>query len=132
MFPCKITYQGISYNSSEALFQSLKLKNVKEREQFSNIDGYTSKKLGKRVKLREDWEEYKIKAMKIALYSKFTQNKELAIKLINTNYQLKPFYPLKTLSYLSLLFYIVSKNRHFPFLFIHFFHKIPRKEFKHV
>ena len=85
MFPCKITYQGISYNSSEALFQSLKLKNVKEREHFSNIDGYTSKKLGKRVKLREDWEEYKIKAMKIALYSKFTQNKELAIKLINTN-----------------------------------------------
>lgn len=85
MFPCKITYEGITYQSSEALFQALKLENVKEREQFSKLNGYEAKQLGRKIKLRNNWNDYRIEAMKIALYNKFTQNIELAKRLVGTN-----------------------------------------------
>ena len=85
MFPCKIIYEGITYQSSEALFQALKLENVKEREQFSKLNGYEAKQLGRKIKLRNNWNDYRIEAMKIALYNKFTQNIELAKRLVGTN-----------------------------------------------
>lgn len=85
MFPCEITHEGITYQSSEALFQALKLENVKEREQFSKLNGYEAKQLGRKIKIRNNWNDYRIKAMKIALYNKFTQNVELAKRLVGTN-----------------------------------------------
>jgi ribA/ribD-fused uncharacterized protein len=43
-----------------------------------------SKKLGKRVELRPDWEDVKIDIMRQVLKSKFTQNPELKAQLIAT------------------------------------------------
>ena len=39
MFPCEITYEGITYQCSEALFQALKLTDNNERKQFAELDG---------------------------------------------------------------------------------------------
>ena len=48
---------------------NLKLENVKEREQFSKLNGYEAKKLGRKIKLRNNWNDYRIKAMKIAFFT---------------------------------------------------------------
>lgn len=84
-YPCNITYEGINYLNSEAMFQSFKVLSSKVRKElFENIAAGESKKRGRMVKLREDWEKVKYDCMKITLRCKFTQNKDLKEKLLAT------------------------------------------------
>ena len=86
-YPCDIICNEfstpITFKNSEAMYQAMKCP-LRARE-FSNLSAQEAKHLGRRVNLREDWEEVKDEIMKYCLRSKFDQNPELKTKLIKTN-----------------------------------------------
>lgn len=85
---CPVEYDGILYPSSENAYQAQKTLDIEERKKFINITPNESKKLGRKVKLREDWETIiegrpnKVVIMSNIVASKFLQNnlKELLIQ----------------------------------------------------
>lgn len=83
-YSAKVEYDGITYENTEAAFQAQKCINPEDRVMFSHCDPSAAKKLGRRVKLRPDWEEVKYVHMKHIVKAKFEQNPDLAAKLIAT------------------------------------------------
>lgn len=70
------------YPSSENLYQALKCKYIKDRELFQNVDPHKSKRIGKTIEIRSDWDNVRLEAMKLAIDLKF-KNIELGEKLID-------------------------------------------------
>ena len=52
--------------------------------EFTQLRPSASKKLGRRVQLRPDWEEVKVGIMEEIVRAKFTQNEDLKWRLIGT------------------------------------------------
>lgn len=82
--PIKVVVDGIVWPSLENYYQAQKTLNGKEREQFIYCSPSRSKQLGKRVKLRPDWEQVKYSIMEKALRIKFAPGTYSANKLIAT------------------------------------------------
>lgn len=83
-YSAPVEYDGLLYQNNEAAFQSAKCINKKDREQFINLPPNEAKRLGRRVKLRNDWEEIKDQVMYDIVKDKFTRNKDLKEKLLAT------------------------------------------------
>ena len=90
-FPCQVywreegdTHPALTYQISEAAFQAAKAKKFRMRRVFSHLPADESKYLGKHVELRSDWEEVKDEIMLQIVRAKFTQNKGLRQKLLDT------------------------------------------------
>lgn len=81
---CPVEFEGLKYTSSEAAFQAQKTLSEEKRAEFCALAPGESKRLGRKVDLRPDWEEVKDQIMYDICYAKFTQNPKLALKLINT------------------------------------------------
>ena len=79
-----ILYNGILYNSTEAAFQAAKCKTDEERHKFIGLRPGQAKRLGRKVELRDDWEEIKDQVMYDVCKQKFTENEDLKIKLLQT------------------------------------------------
>lgn len=72
--PCKLSYEGMTYWSTEAAFQAAKTNDASMKREISEVnDPGRAKQLGRRVLLREDWEEIKLKVMEDILRIKFSQ-----------------------------------------------------------
>ena len=69
-----ITIDGITYASVENYYQSQKTLDSELRKNFLNCLPSQSKRLGKQVKLRDDWEQVKEHVMEKALRVKFAPN----------------------------------------------------------
>lgn len=76
MYPCNV--QG--FKCVEACFQAHKVAGTETYTAFLRLNGYESKKLGKQVKLRSDWNEVKLSIMEQILREKFQE--ELLQKLL--------------------------------------------------
>lgn len=83
-YSSNVEYEGLTYLNNESAFQSAKLKEVKDREEFCSLDPSTAKRKGRHVKLRDDWEEVKYNIMHDIVYAKFSQNLDLKKKLLAT------------------------------------------------
>lgn len=83
-YPCLVTYQGITYQSSEAAYQAQKTLDESIRKEFSKLDADSSKKAGRELELRPDWDEVKLEVMYEICKAKFTQNRELTTLLLET------------------------------------------------
>ena len=83
-YDAPVEYNGLSFRNSEAAYQAQKTTDEIERVQFTSLDASNSKRLGRAVTLREDWEKVKIQVMYEICYAKFTQNPHLAEKLVAT------------------------------------------------
>jgi len=83
-YPCSIYYNKKYYSSVEAAFQAQKCINDEEQNLFINLDAGKAKRLGKKVKLRPDWETVKEQIMYDLLLIKFINNDELKTKLLAT------------------------------------------------
>ena len=82
---CFVEYEGIIYPSSEHAFQAMKTVNHKERVKIANLKTPNdAKKYGRTMTLRSDWEEVKVNEMSKVVLAKFSQNRELREKLMNT------------------------------------------------
>lgn len=71
MYPCLIHRQGLLFQCSEAAYMAAKCAHPEDRERFVDIDGYKAKRLGRRVQLREDWNDVKLGVMGDILRLKF-------------------------------------------------------------
>lgn len=83
-YECNVTYNGLTYKNNEAAFHAQKTLDETARKQFTTLDPSTSKKMGRRITLRSDWEEVKTKIMYEICYAKFSQNEDLKEKLLAT------------------------------------------------
>lgn len=83
-YECPVTYNGLTYKNNEAAFQAQKCITMNERFKFINLNASEAKKLGRRVVLRKDWEDIKIKVMTAIVKAKFEQNEDLKEKLLST------------------------------------------------
>lgn len=79
-----VEYGGITYLNNEAAFQAQKCVTNKEKLVFADLAPKSAKALGRRVQLREDWEEVKFGIMEDIVRAKFTQNPHLAELLLAT------------------------------------------------
>jgi hypothetical protein len=77
-------YDGILYPSSENAYQAAKSLDTQVRAQFVNIKPSESKKLGKQIQVREDWEKVKYGIMYNIVLDKFIRNSKLGDLLIET------------------------------------------------
>ena len=71
-FEIPLKYQGLVYKTPEHFYQALKTLNKKEREDicYSSTPGQ-AKRLGRKCKVRADWEIIKLRVMENALRYKF-------------------------------------------------------------
>lgn len=83
-YECKVIYDGLTYESSEAAFQAQKCKNKEDRLQFIKLSPSEAKHLGRKIELRPDWDDVRFDLMKFIVKAKFDQNPNLKKKLINT------------------------------------------------
>ena len=85
-YSVKIEFEGETYQNAEAAFQATKTMDSLERKKFEKLTGKEAKKLGKKVKLRNDWETVKEEKMYKILKVKF-ENPELRRLLLATGNQ---------------------------------------------
>lgn len=93
-YPCEIKHKGIIYNSVETYYIAMKVTDMQLisgvyytaadfRKIVSKMDPSEAKKLGKKIKLRTDWENKKLDFMNWAVREKF-KNEELSNLLLST------------------------------------------------
>ena len=78
----KFTLNGITFLNGESAFHSF--KDIKSQSEFANLDPFTAKRKGRKVKLRHDWEDIKDDIMYKVVKAKFEQNVDLKEKLLAT------------------------------------------------
>lgn len=81
-----IQFEGNVYRSVEHAYQASKCADITERVKFQSptMAPADAKRLGRRVKVRADWETVKLDIMYRLVFEKFTNHKNLGRKLIDT------------------------------------------------
>lgn len=83
-YSCTIIYEDITYHTTEAAYQAAKTFDVLDKKGIAvAATPGLAKKLGRRLKMRTDWDEVKISVMEQCLRLKFAQP-ELKKKLLDT------------------------------------------------
>lgn len=75
-------YKGMIFKNTEAAFHSQ--KDLSRQKEFEGLRPSESKKKGRAVKLRDDWNQIREDVMFDVCWEKFTQDEELKQKLLNT------------------------------------------------
>ncbi len=83
-FCAPVEYCGIIYQNNEAAFQSMKCEDYERRHEFSTLDPSKAKAKGRKVRLRNDWEQVKEQIMYEIVKAKFEQNDDLRVRLLAT------------------------------------------------
>jgi ribA/ribD-fused uncharacterized protein len=66
-----INYEGLTYMSSEAAYQACKCLGAEEKIQFTTIPANKAKRLGRKITMRSDWEDVKVRKMTEIIDRKF-------------------------------------------------------------
>lgn len=69
--PTGIRYNGLTFHTVENAYQAAKCSNVTDMYQFTSIPPEQAKKLGRKISIRDDWDEVKLDIMKELLLQKF-------------------------------------------------------------
>ena len=77
-------YNGLNFTNSEAAFHAQKSLDENERKKFELLKPNDSKRLGRSINLRDDWEEVKDNIMYEIVKSKFDNNSDIKKKLLDT------------------------------------------------
>ena len=83
-YEAPLVFGGIPFRCAEAAFQAQKCRDYGERAAFSGLSGVRAKRKGRQVALREGWNDMRVDIMAAVLEAKFTQNPDLAARLIAT------------------------------------------------
>lgn len=87
-YPSSIQYYGIEYPTVEHAYQAAKTHSISLRQEVALLDSPgKAKRAGKKLPLRDDWEDIKIDVMRLLLEKKFKSYPDLMQKLIDTNPQ---------------------------------------------
>lgn len=80
-----IEHEGISYPTTEHFYQAMKTKNLDERRMVASLASPSeAKKMGKKISLREDWDDIKYDVMYHCVKQKFESDEELKELLLGT------------------------------------------------
>lgn len=89
-FAVPIMYEGLEYPSVEHAFQAAKTLNQEERVNFTtNKNPVMAKRMGRKVKLRADWEKVKVGIMRELVMLKFSQEPLKGMLLATGNERLE-------------------------------------------
>lgn len=81
----QIRMRGVIYPSTEHAFQAAKTLDMDERAKIAKLSSAReAKHAGYKVKLRDDWEQIKLKVMEALVYFKFKNHPHLLDKLLAT------------------------------------------------
>lgn len=80
----EMTFRGLKCTSSESAFQAMKTTNLEQRKEIAAALPSRSKRLGRKVQLRNDWDYIKTNVMYEIVLAKFTQHPDLKQKLLDT------------------------------------------------
>lgn len=81
-----VEIDGNIWKTSEHYFQAMKFAGTSAEEKIRNASSPTiAKKLGRKYKLRSDWEQIKDNIMYKVVLAKFSQNENIRRVLLNTN-----------------------------------------------
>ena len=83
-YECPINWKGRTYRNSESIYQSSKSKDESVIDDFVKMTGSQAKKSGRKLDIREDWNNIKEDLMYLICHAKFFQNEDLGQKLMNT------------------------------------------------
>lgn len=84
-WPCVVEYKGKKYPSSEHAYMAQKTTDAALAEQIRLAQtSREAKALGRKVELREGWEEMKYQVMLDVVRCKFQQNEDIREKLLAT------------------------------------------------
>lgn len=83
-YPVQVCYDGVVYANNEAAYQAQKCEQREERLTFAALSADEAKRLGRKVKMRSDWEDVKIGVMRDIVRAKFEQHPYLAKRLMET------------------------------------------------
>ena len=72
-YPCNVMLDGVSYPSTENAYQAAKTIMHHERLRFTVLTAAAAKKLGRRIRIRADWESVKLGVMLDLLRKKFAR-----------------------------------------------------------
>ena len=81
-FPATVVMEGLRFTDTEAAFQSQ--KEPEKAHMFEGLDPATTKAMGRKANLREEWDEVKNDVMRRVVRLKFEQNTDLRKRLIDT------------------------------------------------
>lgn len=83
-YSAPVTFDGITYQNNEAAFQAQKCINPSDKHAYAAVSPSVAKRMGRSEKLRPDWESVKVGLMSEIVMAKFSQNPDLAKKLLET------------------------------------------------
>jgi ribA/ribD-fused uncharacterized protein len=85
-YPCSIIYEGITYPSSEHSYQASKSldTNTRLKVALAPTPGM-SKRIGKQLKIRPNWNDIRYPIMKDIVRIKFTTHLDIRKKLLDTD-----------------------------------------------
>jgi ribA/ribD-fused uncharacterized protein len=83
-YPAEVTVEGLTFPSSENAYQAMKVLEPHRRLMFLSLKPGEARRLTRQIPIREDWDEVKDEVMYKVVKAKFTQNPELAEKLLAT------------------------------------------------
>jgi len=69
--PAPVVYEGMLFPSVENAYQAAKTTDWEERERIRKMRASDAKRAGRRVILREDWDQIKLHVMAVLLAQKF-------------------------------------------------------------
>ena len=81
-YEADVVYKGLKYKNTEAAFHAMKCP--ARAGEFCSLSPSEAKRLGRKVQLREDWENVKEQIMYEVCLAKFTQHEDLKAKLLST------------------------------------------------
>ena len=80
-----VIYEGLSYYSTETAYQRAKTQDPDEAARFTcRMSPGSAKSLGRKVSLREDWDNVKVSIMQDLVLQKFVNNEDLGRALVAT------------------------------------------------
>lgn len=83
-YEAPVVYLGLWYKNNEAAFQAQKTRDLEARLPFAKMNPSQAKAAGRKLQLRDDWENVKVQIMYEICDSKFWHNPDLAEKLLAT------------------------------------------------
>ena len=82
---CRVEFDGATYPSVENAYQAAKTLDLGARKPFEICSASEAKRFGKKLELREDWEDVKLDIMYQLVNYKFLNNTNLEVLLASTN-----------------------------------------------
>lgn len=79
-----VEYEGEFYPSVENAYQAAKTEDKALRRAFIEVTPAKAKKMGRKLRLRRDWDQIKERIMEMLLFKKFSVHQDLSDKLLAT------------------------------------------------